>query len=126
MTIRPTMISPGSTTPANHGSKYTRISCSPRKYQGAFDGFGVLVGLAGSSSGASTTIDQTVMNAMTMVPTSISSRTRYGQVCTLSGTSLVSRSATATRSFTFASARASGIVVVAWDIVNPTLRSVGE
>jgi len=38
------MIRLGSTTPASHGSKYTSISCSPRKYHGAFDGFGVLAG----------------------------------------------------------------------------------
>src|SRR5947209_115268 len=40
MQISPTMIRPGSTTPASHGSKYTSISWSPRKYHGAFDGFG--------------------------------------------------------------------------------------
>ena len=46
------MISVGNTTPACQGSKYTSISCSPRKYHGALDGFGVRVGFAGSSSGA--------------------------------------------------------------------------
>ena len=54
------MISPGSTTPASQGSKYTSISCRPRKYHGAFDGFGVFAGLAGCSSGAFSRIDQTI------------------------------------------------------------------
>src|SRR5713101_1464588 len=44
MQMSPTMIKLGSTTPASQGSKYTNISCSPRKYHGAFDGFGVLAG----------------------------------------------------------------------------------
>src|SRR5437899_1106508 len=60
MQIKPTMISPGSTTPASHGSKYTSISCNPRKYHGAFDGFGVFAGFAGCSSGAFRKIDQTI------------------------------------------------------------------
>src|SRR5437762_10560781 len=80
MQISPTMIRPGNTTPAIHGSKYTSISCSPRKYHGAFDGFGVLFGLAGSSSGASMAIDHTVITVMTMSDVRNSSRTRYGQV----------------------------------------------
>src|SRR6476660_1176533 len=55
--MRPTMINPGRTTPASHGSKYTSISCRPRKYHGAFDGFGDADGFAGSSSGACSAID---------------------------------------------------------------------
>src|ERR1700682_3798248 len=55
-----TMTSEGRTTPPSHGSKYTSISCSPRKYHGAFDGFGVLAGFAGCSSGAFRKIDQTI------------------------------------------------------------------
>src|SRR5215471_18619343 len=58
--IRPTMIKPGNTTPASQGSKYTSISWRPRKYHGAFDGFGVLAGFAGCSSGAFRKIDQTI------------------------------------------------------------------
>ena len=54
------MIRLGSTTPAIHGSKYTSISCRPRKYHGAFDGFGVTARLAGCSSGAFSRIDQTI------------------------------------------------------------------
>src|SRR3984893_15349957 len=60
MQINPTMMRLGSTTPASHGSKYTSISCSPRKYHGAFDGFGVFAGLAGCSSGAFRKIDDTI------------------------------------------------------------------
>ncbi len=55
----------GSTTPACQGSKKTSISCRPRKYHGAFDGFGVRVGLAGSSSGASTSSDHTISRSVT-------------------------------------------------------------
>src|SRR6478672_11769343 len=80
MAMRPTMIRLGRTTPAIHGSKYTSISWRPRKYQGAFDGFGVLFGLAGSSSGASIAIDHTVITVMTMSDVRNSRRTRYGQV----------------------------------------------
>src|SRR3954453_4736389 len=106
------MMSAGRMTPANQASKETSTSWRPRKYHGAFDGFAVFVGFAGSSSGASTTIDQMVMKAITNVPTSISSRTRYGQVWTLSGTRLVGRSASTTRSFALIPATASGVVVV--------------
>src|SRR5712691_11941585 len=60
MQISPTIIRLGNTTPASHGSKYTSISCSPRKYHGAFDGFGVFAGFAGCSSGAFRKIDQTM------------------------------------------------------------------
>ena len=54
------MINVGKRTPANQGSKYTSISCKPRKYHGALDGLGVTDGLAGSSNGAATKIDQTI------------------------------------------------------------------
>src|SRR6266704_3651974 len=69
MQIRPTIIKPGRTTPASQGSKYTSISWRPRKYQGAFDGFGVLAGLAGCSSGALRKIDQTKKTSRKMRPT---------------------------------------------------------
>src|SRR5262245_37917277 len=58
MAIRPTIISVGSATPAIHGSKYTSNSCKPTKYQGAFEGFGVLFGSARGSRGAGISIDQ--------------------------------------------------------------------
>src|ERR1700681_2660571 len=65
--MRPTMIRLGRTTPASQGSKYTSISWRPRKYHGAFDGFGVLAGFAGCSSGAFRKIDHTIrMTEQTM------------------------------------------------------------
>src|SRR5579862_766311 len=84
MTMRPMMMNDGSTTPACHGSKKTSISCRPRKYHGAFDGFGVRVGLAGSSSGASTSSDHTRSSTTMRMAHRNSARTRLGQVCTLS------------------------------------------
>ena len=60
MQINPAMIRPGSTTPASQGSKYTSISWRPRKYHGALEGFGVLAGFAGCSSGAFGKIDHTM------------------------------------------------------------------
>src|SRR5215467_11171334 len=82
ITISPTMISDGITTPAIQGSKYTSISCSPRKYHGAFDGFMVNVGLAGSSSGAFKVIDQTIRITVTMMAAKNSMRSRNGHTWT--------------------------------------------
>src|SRR5437867_2647859 len=84
ITISPRMMNVGSTTPACHGSKKTSISCRPRKYQGALEGFGVRVGLAGSSSGASTRSDQTISSRMMPIEIRNSLRTRWGQVWILS------------------------------------------
>src|ERR1700687_1632809 len=82
--IKPTMMKLGSTTPAYHGSKNTSISCNPRKYHGAFEGFGVRVGLLGSSSGALMVSDQIVSTAMTSSDIRNSLRTRNGQVWSFS------------------------------------------
>src|SRR2546427_6744971 len=95
ITISPTMIKDGSTTPAIHGSKLTSVSCSPRKYQGALEGFGVLVGFAGSSIGASTVMLHTMSTRRRMQPEMNSARTRYGQVWTLSGRSAAGSAARA-------------------------------
>src|SRR5437764_13837764 len=76
------MISVGMTTPAIHGSKYTSISWRPRKYQGAFAGFMVRLGLAGSSSGAFKVIDQTMRMMVTMMAARNSTRRRNGQTWT--------------------------------------------
>src|SRR6059036_946574 len=84
ITMRPTMMKVGSTTPACQGSKKTSISWRPRKYHGAFDGFGVRVGLAGSSSGASTRSNQTISRIITPHAIRNSLRTRWGQVWILS------------------------------------------
>src|SRR5574341_452794 len=78
------MIRVGRTTPAIQGSKYTNISCSPRKYQGALEGLGVLAGFAGSSRGALITMDHTVTSTMTMRVQIHSFRTRKGQTWTRS------------------------------------------
>src|SRR6266513_1788391 len=82
ITISPIMMSVGITTPAIQGSKYTSISCRPRKYQGAFDGFMVSVGLDGSSSGALSVMDQTIRINVTMMAARNSMRSRNGQTCT--------------------------------------------
>ena len=58
-TIRPT---PGMVTPAIIGWNIVSSSCRPRKYHGAFDGFGVWFGLASWSSGALTKIEKTNVN----------------------------------------------------------------
>src|SRR5712671_3560757 len=84
MQIRPTMMRPGSTTPASHGSKYTSISCSPRKYHGAFDGFGVLAGFAGCSSGAFRKIDHTIRRTEQTINEMSSVYTRSGHTQTRS------------------------------------------
>src|ERR1700733_296976 len=82
--ISPTMMKLGSTTPAYQGSKKTSISCKPRKYHGAFDGFGVRVGLLGSSNGALMVSDQMVSTAVTSSAIRNSLRTRNGHVCSFS------------------------------------------
>src|SRR5271165_2258471 len=82
MAIRPTRMNVGSTTPAIHGSKYTSISCRPRKYHGAFEGFMVNVGLDGSSSGAFRVIDHTIRMMVTMIAARNSMRSRNGHTWT--------------------------------------------
>src|SRR5438445_4887220 len=103
MTISPTMMRDGSTTPAIQGSKWTSISCRPRKYQGALEGFGVLVGFAGSSIGASTVKLHTMSTRSRMQPAMNSARTRYGQVWTLSGRSAAGSAARARPDWTLTS-----------------------
>src|SRR5208282_6777545 len=84
ISISPTMMKLGSTTPAYHGSKNTSISCNPRKYHGAFDGLGVRVGFDGCSSGALSNKDHTVNTMITRIDIRNSLRTRNGQVCSFS------------------------------------------
>src|SRR5271168_5071812 len=88
ISISPTMMKLGSTTPAYHGSKNTSISCRPRKYHGAFDGLGVRVGFDGCSSGALSSSDHTVNTMITRIDMRNSLRTRNGQVCSFSSTPL--------------------------------------
>src|SRR5205814_5424229 len=87
MQINPAMIRPGSTTPASHGSKYTSISWRPRKYHGAFDGLGVLAGLAGCSRGALSRIDQTIRTTEQRMREISSVYTRSGHTHTRSDSS---------------------------------------
>src|SRR5712692_312542 len=84
ISISPTMIRVGSTTPAYQGSKNTSISCKPRKYHGAFEGLGVRVGFDGCSSGALSSSDHTVSTMITSSVIRNSLRTRNGQVCSFS------------------------------------------
>src|SRR5437588_9498809 len=79
ITIKPMMMRVGITTPAIQGSKYTSISCRPRKYQGAFAGFMVRLGFAGSSSGALSVIDQTIRMMVTIIASRKSMRNKNGQ-----------------------------------------------
>src|SRR5260370_19220555 len=88
ISIGPTRMKLGSTTPAYHGSKNTSISCRPRKYHGAFDGCGVRVGVDGCASGALSNSDHTVNAMMTSSVIRNSLRTRNGQVCSFSSTPL--------------------------------------
>src|SRR5512133_1720343 len=82
MTLNPMMISVGITTPAIHGSKYTSISCNPRKYHGAFAGFIVRLGLDGSSRGAFSVMDHTIRIAVTMIAARNSTRSKNGHTWT--------------------------------------------
>src|SRR5688572_8447492 len=60
-----------------------------------------------------------VMSAITLVLTSIPSRTRYGQVWTLSGTSLEGRSATAAFALALVVAAGATAVVASAMVVDP-------
>ena len=80
-TIRPT---PGMVTPAIIGWNIVSSSCRPRKYQGAFDGFGVWLMLASCSSGALTKIEKTNVKARQSSEATNSAASRCGHVCTLS------------------------------------------
>ena len=94
------MSSPGSTTPPRNAPLMVNdprwivvsvtISCSQRKYQGAFAGLGVTSGFAGSSSGEAMNTDMMLTTAI-VASTAISARrTRSGTALTvLSGASSV-------------------------------------
>ena len=55
---------PGMVTPATIGWNIVSSSWRPRKYHGAFDGFGVWLMLASVSSGAFTKIEKTSRKAV--------------------------------------------------------------
>ena len=75
---------PGMVTPATIGWNIVSSSCRPRKYHGAFDGFGVWLRLASSSSGALTKIEKISTNAVMTSAATNSTTSRWGQTCTLS------------------------------------------
>src|SRR4029450_11698923 len=75
---------PGMVTPATIGWNMVSSSWRPRKYQGAFDGFGVRLGLASWSSGALTKTENTNVNAVQTREATNSPASRWGQVWTLS------------------------------------------
>src|SRR5207248_10473333 len=68
--IMSTITKVGKATPAISGGNRDSSSCKPRKYQGAFDGFGVMPGLAWPRRGAcnqmETMIKKTVMATAAM------------------------------------------------------------
>ena len=75
---------PGMSTPAICGLNIVSSSCSPRKYHGAFDGFGVLLKSASPSNGARTSAEKMVTPASTIRIDANSITSRCGQVWTLS------------------------------------------
>src|SRR5919206_2676026 len=82
--ISPKIPMPGMVTPATIGWNIVRSSCSPRKYQGAFDGFGVKLKLAPARNGALTTAENTSRKALQAKQAMNSPMSRCGQVWTLS------------------------------------------
>ena len=75
---------PGMVTPATIGWNIVRSSCRPRKYHGAFDGFGVWLTSARPSSGARTIAEKTRTTAVIARIAANSTTSRCGQVWTLS------------------------------------------
>src|SRR4051794_23016472 len=75
---------PGMVTPATIGWNIVSSSWRPRKYHGAFDGFGVRFTLASASSGALTSVENTSRNAVMNAAATNSTTSRCGQTLTLS------------------------------------------
>src|SRR5688572_28495751 len=75
---------PRMVTPATIGWNIVSSSWRPRKYQGAFDGFGVRLKLASVSSGAFTKAENTIRNAVHTREATNSTTSRWGQTWTLS------------------------------------------
>src|SRR3954463_2805744 len=63
--MRPNRPMPGMVTPATIGWNIVSNSWRPRKYHGAFDGFGVWLMFARGCSGALTNTERTNENAVT-------------------------------------------------------------
>jgi hypothetical protein len=75
---------PGIVTPATMGWNMVSSSWRPRKYHGAFDGFGVLLKSARPRSGARTSAEKTSIAAVTTSTAANSMTSRCGHTCTLS------------------------------------------
>src|SRR5215210_728165 len=82
--MRPKMPMPGIVTPATIGWNMVNSSWRPRKYQGAFEGFGVKLKLAPARNGALTTAEKISRKALHARQAMNSPMSRWGQVCTLS------------------------------------------
>src|SRR5437763_13237901 len=89
--ISPKSPTPGMVTPATIGWNMVSSSCRPRKYHGAFDGFGVRLKLAVASSGALTKAEKTSRKNVIARDATNSTTSKWGQTFTLSvGTALTS------------------------------------
>src|SRR5919199_1044338 len=75
---------PGMVTPATIGWNIVSSSCRPRKYHGAFEGFGVKLKLAAARNGALTTAEKMSRNAVMARAATNSPTSRWGQTWTLS------------------------------------------
>ena len=75
---------PGIGTPATIGWNIGKSSCNPKKYHGAFDGFGVSLKLASSNKGGFTNIEKITVNAVIANAATNSTIRRCGQTWTLS------------------------------------------
>src|SRR3954447_11849918 len=82
--MSPNRPTPGIVTPATIGWNIVRSSCRPRKYHGAFDGFGVRLTLASVCNGALTNVENTSRNAVITSDATNSTTSRCGHTCTLS------------------------------------------
>src|SRR4051812_2246112 len=82
--MSPNRPTPGIVTPAIIGWNIVSSSCRPRKYHGAFDGFGVWLMLANWSRGALTKIEKTNVKARQTREATNSAASRCGHVWTLS------------------------------------------
>src|SRR3984893_7705215 len=80
----------GKATPAISGGKRESSSCRPRKYQGAFDGFGVIPGLAWPRRGACNQIETMIRKTVIATAAMNSLKTNSGKETTISS-SLSSR-----------------------------------
>src|SRR6056300_445365 len=74
----------GIITPAIRGSQYDNSSCKPKKYHGAFAGFGVTFGFASSRRGACNIADRKIKKAVIAINAANSGSIKCGQVLTLS------------------------------------------